>query len=186
MKKFWYKLHPESKIVIPVVLFLLFFLWLFVSPYFQQARLKVELEMERNDHIQVFWNTKTVVPGTGGYSREKSYVKPLRPGKTELAFSLPSLKRLTSLRIDPSARVTNFILHSLSLSQPGFTPVFIKNRQDINKFLELREVDFVNTNSTGVGFTSSTGDPQLELLINQKFSYWKYLQDKWIEYSIFI
>ena len=186
MKNSWYKLRPESKIFIPVVFFLLFFLWLFISPYFQQAQLNVNLEMERNDHIQVFWNTKNVVPGRGGYSQEKSQVKSLRPGRVELVFSLPSLKRLTSLRIDPSARVTNFILHSISLSQAGFTPFFIRTRQDINNSLTLHGVDFINTNGTGVGFTSSTGDPQLELLINQKFSYWKYVLDKRIEYSTFI
>ncbi len=186
MKNSWYKSHPASRAFIPVVLFLLFFLWLFISPYFQQAQLKVELEMERNDHIQVFWNTKTVVPGTGGFCQEQSQIKPLHPGRAELVFSLPSLKRLTSLRIDPSARVTNFILHSISLSQAGFTPVFIETRQDIKNILELHGVDFININGDGVGFTSSAGDPQLELQIDQKFGYWKYVLDKRLEYSTFI
>ncbi|HIP38573.1 MAG TPA: hypothetical protein EYG88_04195 [Desulfocapsa sulfexigens] len=185
MKNSWYKLYPVSRTFIPAF-FLLSVLWLFISPYFQQAQLKVELEMERNDHVQVFWKTKTVVPGPRGYSQEQSHGKPVRPGRAELVFYLPSLKTLSSLRIDPSARVTDFILHSISLHQAGFTPVFIETRHDIKNFLELRGVDFTNTSGAGIGFTSSAGDPQLELIIDQQFSYWKYVLDKRQEYSTFI
>ncbi len=162
------------------------FWWLLVAPFFQKSQLNISIDTESPDLIQVFWNTKSITGKQSGYLEKKSLVKSLPPGHTEVNFTLPSLKSIKSLRIDPAIHITSFTLNSISLSQAGFYPIVVDSRQSAKEQLQLYRTRMLEDFGNGMGFESFEDDPQLILTIRPAFSYLKYVVDKKTEYATFI
>lgn len=186
MSKVQFKFHFSPKVVGVFATLSLCFLWLFVAPFFQKAQFSVSIETADSDRLQVFWNTKSILGHQSGYLEKQSRAKSLRPGLTEAKISLPSLKNIKSLRIDPSIGVASFTLHSINITQAGFHPIVIESGQTASEQLELYRIGINENTGNGIEFESYDEDPQLILQIQPVFSYLKYVVDKQSEYSAFI
>ncbi len=180
------KIHFSPKVFYVLAILSLCFWWLFVAPFFQKSQLSVSIEIAGSDQLQVFWNTTSITGRQSGYLEAQSLAKSLRPGHTKAQFSLPSLKKIKSLRIDPSINIASFSLHSINISQAGFDPIIIETRQGASKQLEFYRTRMNENSENGIGFKSFGDDPQLILKIRPEFSYLKYVVDKQNEYSVFI
>ncbi len=157
--------------------------WLFVLPFFQKAQLQIVIEMEQYDHVQVFW-TSHPFTGSSSFSEKNSSVQRLRGGRSEVTFEIPGLKVLNFLRIDPSTRETSFVIHSIRITQPGFTPFVIDSKEDVSKFLSLKGVEFLDREGDGTAFQSLGKDPQIALQVDSDFSYLQYVQDQKFRYQV--
>lgn len=186
MSKSHCKFHFSPKVFGVFTVLSLCFLWLFVAPFFQKAQFSVSIETAGSDRLQVFWNTKSIMGRQSGYLEEQSRAKSLRPGLTQAKISLPSLKNIESLRIDPSISIASFTLYSINISQAGFQPIVIESRQMASEQLEFYRTGMKENSGNGIEFESFAEDPQLILKIQPVFSFFKYVVDKQSEYSAFI
>lgn len=186
MRSFWHKkfLSPRLAVVLGCSLVLLW--WLFAAPFFQQALVSIDLEMEQYDHVQVFWAGGRFLGGGKDYSEKKSQVQRISAGRATLDFSIPSLKAIKFLRIDPSTRETSFILHSITITQPGFSPIAIDTTLGTQGMSLQNVVLSETTSAAGIILQSLGKDPQLVLPLDSDFSYLQYVQDKMTEYQHFI
>lgn len=184
MRIFHHSFRPAPGTVFLSSLLLGFLFWLFVLPFFQSSQLKLELEMKGHDHAQVFWVTRSIAGGGSGYSQENSLVKRLRPGKTEAIFTLPSVKLLKKLRIDPSTRETTFALRSISITQPGFKPFVIDSAQAIREYLSLQDIRLAGGEDGGTVLKTLGEDPQMIVRLQPEFvGYLQYVKDQKARYA---
>jgi hypothetical protein len=185
MRIFHNKTHCSPKLCVALVFIIALFVLAIVSPSFQTAQLSIELEMKQYDDIQVFWSEGDSEVSKA-YSQANSQVQRLSAGRRTAIFRIPGINTIDFLRIDPSNRETSFTLHSIRLSQPGFIPLIIDSPQKFKDRLTLQNVIVQQTPGGGIALQSLGNDPQLELHLDQSFSWLRYIADKKAEYLSFV
>ena len=173
---------PWKGITAGLIALLLCLLWLLVGPYKQKAHLIVSLETDKTDLLQVFWNNSKVLGKSAGYSEKDSIRKRLRTYRVDYDFFVPSMKKVSAIRIDPVTKIARFSLYSIRISQAGFEPIIIQNEEDIATKLQLTNLSFEPRTGGGLDFKATGDDPKMVLKGTPVFSYSKYIFDKKNEY----
>ena len=135
----------------------------------------VEFNAESDSVFQVYWAT-----AEQGYSEKHSSRVYYRAKQTHCTLTLPDLKKITSLRIDPVRKESEFIFKSMVIKQPGYLTIRLETPASLKAIKPLYEIREHAVHLNGLIVITSGSDPQLELSIRSV------IQNRILRYSGYI
>ena len=146
-----------------------------VFPYWQKAKVVITCSVEQQVKTQVFWKTKRQAKNSSlGYTEQDSGTRRIAPGDKGDVFYIPSLKKIARLRVDPADRETEFVIHSIVISQLGFDPIVFQSEDDWTSLSFIQQLRSVDGRDNYLLLESTGKDPGFELKIDGKFHYFRY------------
>ncbi|MDM8553194.1 hypothetical protein QUF75_00470 [Desulfococcaceae bacterium HSG7] len=95
-------------------------------------------------------------------------------------MTLPDLEKITSLRIDPVRKESEFIFKSMVIKQPGYLTIRLETPASLKAIKPLYEIREHAVHPNGLTVITSGSDPQLELSIRPV------IQNRMLSYSGYI
>jgi len=135
----------------------------------------VEFNAESDSVFQVYWAT-----AEQGYSEKHSSRIYYRAEKTQCTLTLPDLEKITSLRIDPVRKKSEFIFKSMVIKQPGYLAIRLETPASLKAVKPLYDIREHTVHPNGLTVITSGSDPQLELPIRPV------IQNRILSYSGYI
>lgn len=164
--------HKLLILIFGIILMFLFSLS-FMIP--SKAIVDVELMAEPNTVFKIYWDKKNGI--SEGYSEDKSSGIRTKKNKTSYKFRIDDLGTISTLRIDPSKTKAKIVIKTLYIEQIGYKPLKLSSIADFKQLTPLNHIKKIAYENKGISIISSGIDPQLEVNINPKFSFFKYYKD---------
>ncbi len=162
----------ESSVIAILLFTSISLLFLF---FYKPASIHVEFSAESGSVFQVYWAT-----AEQGYSEKQSSRIYYRVGKTQCTFTLPDLKKITSLRIDPARKASEMVFKSIVIKQLGYLAIRLETPASLKAIKPLYEIREYDVHPNGLTVITFGSDPQLELHIRPV------LENRLLSYSGYI
>lgn len=142
--------------------FLLSLIAVLLYGYFFVNRAHVEIQVSTpgSTYFKVYW------AGSGElYSEKKMNRVHIRPGKEKYSFFITDLRRIDSLRIDPSERPGKITVKEIVIRQPGLPSIRFAGADEFSRLLSLGDVKSTNYTENGWVVHSTGRDPRFQIQI---------------------
>ncbi len=130
--------------------------------YLNRARVEIKVQTPTDTFFSIFWATA----GEQSYSGTKRARIRIRPGTEKYSFFLTDLRKMDSLRIDPSATKGKVTVKEIIIRQPGLPTIRLANAEDFSKLRPFGDVEASNFSKHGWIVTSTGSHPRFQLLLN--------------------
>jgi hypothetical protein len=150
---------------------------LFVSLHYfvDKAVVTLEIEVQTSEVAQFFWSENKIFSSSAGYEEKNSRKVKVSPGIQVSTVSLPSINKIESLRFDPTNKIGEITVHSLSIKQNGYETINIAGREQLQKLLPVNDIETIENGANGLVLRITGNDPQLIVPIVTSFSVFEYV-----------
>ncbi len=126
----------------------------------RQTIVRIRLKTDKVTRFQIFW-AKAEEP----YNEQKSTTIKIRPNKFSYQISIPNLKHIRKLRIDPTNQPANMYLDYIIFENSGYETISFHDKKSLRNLRPVNGIEKLTYNATGLYFTSDSNDPQFEVNI---------------------
>lgn len=143
--------------------------------FYKPASINIEFQADSDSTFQIYWADKNKA-----YSEKRSSLTHFNTRKKQCKFSLPNLKNIVKLRIDPVKKPSKLVIKKITIKQSGYQTIRFETREELKKITPLYEIQEYVLNQKGLTIISSGNDPQLEIAVKP------ILESRILSYSTYI
>lgn len=130
-------------------------------PVTNQALIRIYIDTNIESNLQVYWAKEKQ-----HYSQERSTGIPVTPGKNKYELVIPALKEIHRLRIDPISELADVRISRVAFEQGGERVRVLSSDDGLEFIKPLSGIDDYIVDPEGISFTTTTADPQFELILD--------------------